>query len=154
LAASVAHEVRNPLTTVKWLVETSLRPQNPKPMTAESLKVIHGAVTRLEQLVQSFLDFARPPVLHRSAGDLREVIQTAVDLVRARARQQGIAIEVRTPEQPVLVSVDRGQFSTVLVNLFLNALEAMPRGGRLDVSLVPAAKATVRLEVRDSGPGI
>ena len=61
LAASVAHEVRNPLTSVKLLVEAAKRSSNRKPLTLDDLEVIHGAVCRLEQTVQSFLDFARLP---------------------------------------------------------------------------------------------
>ena len=86
LAASVAHEVRNPLTSVKLLVEGALRPRDPRPLRDEDLRVIHGEVVRLEQTVQSFLDFARPPALKREKCDLRDVLAQAVDLVRARAQ--------------------------------------------------------------------
>jgi len=154
LAASVAHEVRNPLTTVKWLVEASLRSANPRPMTQESLNVIHGAVTRLEKSVQSFLDFARPPVLQRTNCDLRTVLAQSVELIRGRARQQGIAITVQAPEQPVTAKIDQGQFGTVLVNLFLNSLDAMPQEGRLEVNLGLLPGEEVQLMIRDTGPGI
>jgi two-component system sensor histidine kinase HydH len=154
LAASVAHEVRNPLTSVKLLVEGALRPRDPRPLRDEDLRVIHGEVVRLEQTVQSFLDFARPPALKREKCDLRDVLGQAVDLVRARARQLGIAIEVAGGDDPVPLEIDRGQFCTVLVNLFLNALDAMPRGGRLQVMLSPAPDGGYRLDVADTGPGI
>jgi signal transduction histidine kinase len=157
LAASVAHEVRNPLTSVKLLVESALRPRKKEAtaqLSQEDLKVMHGEVVRLEQTVQSFLDFARPPTLRRSACDLREVISQAVDLVRARARQQGVTIEVNAQTEPVSADVDRGQVCTVLVNLFLNALDAMPGGGRLGVELQVLPEEGVRLDVTDTGSGI
>ena len=88
----MAHEVRNPLTAIKMLVEAALRPHNRKPLTPEDLQVIHGEIARLEQTVQSFLDFARLPTPRRTACDLREVIAQAIELVRARARQQGVEI--------------------------------------------------------------
>ncbi len=153
LAASVAHEVRNPLTSVKLLVEGALRARDPRPLGEEDLRVIHGEVVRLEQTVQAFLDFARPPALQRVRCDLREVVGHAVELVRARARQIGVRIEAACGDEPALVEIDRGQFTTVLVNLFLNALDAMPRGGTLEVAL-HAADGGYRLDVADSGGGI
>lgn len=153
LAASVAHEVRNPLTSIKMLVQAGLRKQKPKPITQEHLEIIHGEVLRLEETVQGFLDFARPPALQRADCDLREVVTQAVELVRARARQQRVVIDVRCPDQPAPACVDRGQLCTVLVNLFVNALDAMPTGGRLGVVLESAVSG-IRLEVADTGSGI
>jgi nitrogen fixation/metabolism regulation signal transduction histidine kinase len=75
---------------VKLLVEAAKRPANRKPLSQDDLQVIHGAVCRLEQTVQSFLDFARLPTPSRKLTDLRGIIDQAVDLVRARARQQGV----------------------------------------------------------------
>jgi signal transduction histidine kinase len=75
-------------------------------------------------------------------------------LIRARARQQGVEVEAHDPEEPVQGDVDRGQLCTVLVNLFLNALDAMPHGGRLAVSLETSPTAEVRLGVADTGTGI
>ena len=154
LAASVAHEVRNPLTSVKLLVEGALRPRDTRPLRDEDLRVIHGEVVRLEQTVQSFLDFARPPKLKRETCDLRDVVGQAVELVRARARQLGVDLEVECGARPVPVEIDRGQFTTVLVNLYLNALDAMPRGGRLQARLTAEADGGYRLDVADTGPGI
>jgi signal transduction histidine kinase len=153
LAASVAHEVRNPLTAIKLLVEAALRAPKRRPLTDDDLAVIHGEVVRLEQTVQSFLDFARPPAPRRHACDLREVIDHAADLVRARCRQQGVTVDVRCPPEALSADVDRGQLSTVLVNLFLNALDAMPSGGRIEVALYEEPDA-IRLRVADTGPGL
>jgi signal transduction histidine kinase len=153
LAASVAHEVRNPLTSVKLLVESALRDGDPTQLTREDLNVIHDEVVRLEQTVQSFLDFARLPSPRRQVSDLRETLSHSVELVRARARQQSVEIVVHCPDSPVLANVDRGQISTVLVNLFLNSLDAMPQGGRLEADLEAGPGCTARLSVEDSGPG-
>lgn len=152
LAAGVAHEIRNPLTGMKLLVEAALRPSRPRALTPEDLQVIHGEITRLEGIVQHFLDFARPPALARSVGDLREVVRAALDLVRARARQQGVRLEADLPPAEVPVDADAGQLRAVVVNLLLNGLDAMPGGGRLAVRLMGGEAA--RLEVEDTGPGI
>jgi signal transduction histidine kinase len=152
LAASVAHEVRNPLTGMKLLVASALRSRNSKPLTLDDLQVIHGEIVRLEQLVQGLLDFARPPKAERGSCDLRELVAQSLDLVRARAQQCRVALELSQPAQPVRAVIDQGQFRTVLLNLFLNALDAMPQGGRLSVELEDGSG--IRLQVRDTGPGI
>ena len=97
LAASVAHEVRNPLTSIKLIVEAALREFKPKPLTSDTLWVVHSEIRRLEQTVQSFLDFARPPMLKRRPVDLRKVLSQAVELVSVRARQQKVELEVDLP---------------------------------------------------------
>jgi signal transduction histidine kinase len=154
LAASVAHEVRNPLTGIKMLVESALQSENRKPLNLEDLQVIHREVARLEQTVQGFLNFARLPAPRCSTCDLRDVVRQAVELVGARARQQGVTLDVHAPDAPVPAFIDRGQLVTVLVNLFINALDAMPQGGRLEVEVDYTATAGARVSVADTGGGI
>jgi signal transduction histidine kinase len=154
LAAGVAHEIRNPLTSIKMLVEAAHRPRQPRALTDEDLKVIYREIVRLEQTVQGFLDFARLPAPQRTGGDLRDLVSQAVDLVRARARLQNVAIECSGPSEAIPVKVDPSQITTVLVNLFLNALDAMPQGGRLEVRLTAEPGADIALTVADTGSGI
>jgi two-component system sensor histidine kinase HydH len=154
LAAGVAHEIRNPLTGIKMLVEAAVRPNQPRPLGAEDLRVIHREVQRLEQTVQTFLDFARLPAPERRALDLREAVDRACALVQMRATQQNVVIERGEPGAPVVGDVDAGQMNTVLVNLLLNALDAMPQGGRILVELLPASQGWIQLRVSDTGSGI
>jgi signal transduction histidine kinase len=154
LAASVAHEVRNPLTSVKLLVESALQGGDRRRLNDDDLQVIHGEIVRLEQTVQNFLDFARPPTLRRSEFDLRELLAQALDLVRARARQQAVVLAVHTPLVPVQADGDASQLCTVFVNLFLNALDAMPDGGELRIDLDSSFGGEIHLDVADSGAGI
>jgi signal transduction histidine kinase len=154
LAAGVAHEVRNPLTGIKMLVESALHSGNRKPLNLEDLQVIHREVARLEKTVQGFLNFARLPSPKCSDCDLREVVREATELVGGRARQQAVTLAVRTPDEPVNVFIDRGQLDTVLVNLFINALDAMPQGGRLEVEVDQTDDAGARVTVADTGAGI
>jgi signal transduction histidine kinase len=154
LAASMAHEVRNPLTGVKLLVDAARLPGESTTLTAEDLTVIHDELARVEQTVQGFLDFARPPALRCQPMDLHAVLEHAVGLVKARARQQRVSIDMQLAEQPAIVSVDGGQLTNVLVNLFLNALDVMPTGGKLTVSVTCAGDGRTTLRVADTGPGI
>lgn len=153
LAAGVAHEIRNPLTGMKLLVEAALRPQQRQSLSQEDLEVIHGEITRLEETVHTFLSFARLPALQQQECDLRDIVGRPLELVRSRARQQGVELMIETPEHPLPVKVDAAQLGTVLVNLFLNALDVMPRGGRLHVLLSEDKEGCV-LQVCDTGPGL
>jgi signal transduction histidine kinase len=129
------------------------RPHDPKPLTPDDLRVIHSEVTRLERTIQGFLDFARPPTPQRTECDLRDAVGQAVDLLKGRAQQQKVEIITRCREAPMRALVDREQLRTVLVNLGLNALDAMPRGGRLEFVLASVPDG-IRLSVCDTGAGI
>lgn len=155
LAASVAHEVRNPLMVMKLLVGAALSGQPARMLTLEDLHIIHEEIGCLERRVQTLLDFARPPESRRELCDLRSTLSRAIELVQTRLRHQNVSFELVAPETPVLVSLDQDQFAGVLVNLFLNALDAMPRGGRLQVTLAAApTEEKLTLTVSDTGPGI
>jgi two-component system sensor histidine kinase HydH len=153
LAASVAHEVRNPLTAIKMLTEAAALGEQPRPFTADNLRVVHREVLRLERTVQNFLSFARLPKPQRRRCNLVQVVTQATELVQARARQQRIELRVRCPATPVQAHVDADQVCSVLVNLLINALDALPGGGVLDVELA-CRRNGLHLSIADNGPGI
>ncbi|QEL18085.1 sensor histidine kinase [Limnoglobus roseus] len=149
LAAGVAHEIRNPLTSIKMLVQASL--EDDESMSREDFRVVEAEVRRMERSLQTFLDFARPPKPQRKTIALQPLIEDVFELVRPRAEKQKIRLE-KALENPTLVG-DAEQLRQVLVNLFLNALDAMPNGGTLKVS-VQSNLPHVEIEVADTGPGI
>ncbi|MCC6417291.1 MAG: hypothetical protein IT429_03480 [Gemmataceae bacterium] len=154
LASGIAHEIRNPLTTLKWLVEGAARAYPDEPLTSDDLHVMHTEIERVEGAVQGMLDFARPPRPHPAACDLRELVRQVVELTRARRRQLGVTCGLELPPEPVVARVDPGQFKSVLVNLLLNALDAMPQGGNLQLRVRCCSAAGIRVVVEDTGGGI
>lgn len=154
LAAGVAHEVRNPLTGIKFLVEGALRPGNRTPLSEEDLRLIHQEVVRIGRTVQGLLDFARTPPPDRRRYDLRDLVGEAAGITRGRAEAKPVAQRVTTPPDPVPASVDRDQSLSLLTNLLLNAIEASPPGGEVRVRVERTAGGAVRVEVADTGPGI
>ena len=154
LAASVAHEIRNPLTTIKMLVQGVREDLATRSLSPSDLQVIEAEVRRIERSLKTFLDFARPPRLERVPLDLVALVEQTLGLVRGRAAKQHVTLELRRPDGPVPVEADGEQLRQVLVNLMLNALDALPRGGRLEVSLRPGGAGEVEVDVEDSGPGI
>jgi signal transduction histidine kinase len=164
LAAGVAHEIRNPLTTVKLLVQTGyLVKQSAPPSTAnreQQERLIIDEIDRMERTIQSLLEFARPASPRREPLDLRETLRRVGNLVEARATQHQVVVSLILGDEPLQLVADREQLLQVFVNLFLNAIEAMPHGGRLQVEAGyledPADDQKPRIEVAvcDEGPGV
>jgi signal transduction histidine kinase len=153
LAAGVAHELRNPLTSIKMLVQTGLEGRPPQGLSVEDLAVLESEIRRMEQYIQTFLDFARPPRSERRDSDLSAVVRRAAALVEGRARRQRVEIEQALPDEAVRLHIDPEEIQQVLVNLLLNALDALPRGGRVRVE-VAVHPSGVEVRVSDNGPGI
>jgi two-component system sensor histidine kinase HydH len=155
LAAGVAHELRNPLTSIKLLIQTADQ-RRPGALADKKIQVIQEEIHRMERTIQGLLDFARPPQLRRVRHDLRNTIQRAINLVDGRAKQQGVTVNISTPAAPLIIEGDPEQLHQLFVNLLLNGIDSMQGGGLLSVRLeegVPG-KDYCRLTVADSGQGI
>jgi len=129
LAAGLAHELRNPLTAMKILVQSAAESGEAAVLSGKDVAVLDEELTRLEQSLDKFLDFARPPRVQRQSFDVRVVVQGVLDLVAARAARQRVAIRCQLPEARVELRGDHVQIRQVLLNTVLNALDALP-GGR------------------------
>jgi len=152
LAAGVAHEVRNPLTGIKFLVEAALRPGNPTPLDAEDLRLIRQEIVRMERTVQDLLDYARTPPPDRHPHDLRGLVAEAARVAASRAERKQLVVRLDLPADPAPADVDRDQLLSVLTNLLFNAIDATPPGGEVAVGV--ATGAAPRVTVTDTGRGI
>jgi two-component system sensor histidine kinase HydH len=153
LAAGVAHEIRNPLTSVQLLVQTAIRDPAAGGLDAHDLDLIDAELGRIEESLRTFLDYARPPRPERVACDPAAVVRDALNLTRSKAEQSHVEVRFTPPAEPVALCADPRQLRQVVVNLVLNALDAMPAGGTLDVAAA-AVPGGVELTVTDTGPGI
>ena len=149
LAAGVAHELRNPLMSIKMLVQAGL--DDGTGLHGEDLRVVVEEVRRLEASLRTYLDFARPPKPARRPFDLADLLETVAELVRGRAERQRVQVRLDAPSTPV--TADPEQLRQVFVNLALNAIDAMPTGGVLSMCVRTGTRG-VTVEVSDTGTGI
>jgi signal transduction histidine kinase len=154
MAAGIAHELRNPLMPIKILVQ-SAADRRPSPgLDGRDLAVLEQEIGRLERSIQMFLDFARPPRIEKRTFEAREILTQIVQLLEARAERQGVRIERRFPDEPLLIQADVGQVRQVVLNLLLNALDAVPQGGTIWLELRKEDENWLSLSVADSGSGL
>lgn len=158
LASGIAHEIRNPLNFINLSIDHirsrlgSGRPDG----TAEALALmsnIKAEIHRLNTMIENFLTVGKPLALNKSEVDMGVLIQDVVGLAHQKAVEQGVAIEVAAEGSVPRLQADPLQIKTCLMNVVLNAIQAMPTGGRLRITIVSAA-GTLDITVSDTGPGI
>ena len=153
LAAGIAHEIGTPLNVISGNAEF-LKMEHEG---AEELQTIVDEVTRISHLVQRLMSFARQEEPRVEAVDVGEVVDSVLSLMHHQMSRKGVRVAVEIPAGTPLVAADRGQLQQVLLNLVMNAWQAMPAGGDLSI----AARATgygepasVTITVTDTGEGI
>jgi signal transduction histidine kinase len=156
LAAGVAHEIRNPLTAVKLLVQTAPKRNAECVLNERHVEVILQEVSRMEETIQGLLDYAGPPRTNRVRHDLCDTIHRALNLVEGRALHAGVAVVSRLAPDPLPIDADPEQIHQVFVNLLINGIESMPSAGTLEVSagVCDGDRGRCVVIVADHGVGI
>jgi signal transduction histidine kinase len=158
LSANVAHEIRNPLTSIKMRLY-SLKEEAKKYSTVfEDLNVIDEEINRMESTVNNFLDFARPPEFNLQSADIAQILEGTVNLIAPKTRSQNIVIQKQLHDVPLKLKIDKEQIRQVFLNIMLNAIEAMPSGGILKIDAVKSkdkkSNTVLEINIRDTGTGI
>lgn len=153
LSGEIAHELKNPLATVKGLAQLMARePGRVQP--TERLAVLTGEVARMQGILEEFLNFSRPLVpLSTSAVDLVKLCDEALVLHEGLADERGVRLE-RVGSGAVSAECDPRKVKQVLMNLLHNALEASPPGSQVTVTVESTPSGDARLSIRDEGPGL
>ncbi|MEX5213006.1 MAG: ATP-binding protein [Nitrospiraceae bacterium] len=154
LLAALAHDLRNPLGVIRSSAQIILDRNRPDSVKEEVARYVIDEVDRLTHRINDFLRYARqkPPEPQPVAAE--ELLREALRHWKAQAGQERIAVDRRLAPALPLISVDPHQVKEALVNLFMNASEAMPSGGTLTVGTKRAASGSVELTVADTGIGI
>ncbi len=155
LAAGVAHEIRNPLSSIKGLATYFKERYQEKLDDQQIANIMIQEVDRLNRVVGQLLDFARPIKISRKSISIKTLIEDSLKLVKMQASEKNIHIETHFPPHMNTVLVDPDRLNQVLLNLYLNAIDSMQEGGRLSV-MIPNSEQKEHTEIRviDNGRGI
>ena len=152
ISAGVAHEIGNPLTSISSYVQILMEMEHDK-FTRESLETIAKHINRIADIVRQMSSFSKTKPSDLRHCDIRELVAMTLDLVKYDKRMKDIRISVGIPEGLPPVRVDETQMLQVLMNIILNAADAMPGGGSLDIS-AEALDREVEISIADTGSGI
>lgn len=160
LLGRFAHEIRNPLSSLDihvQLLEEDLAQAGPhvREKTAGRLEIIHGELHRLETIVRHFISLSGPSSLNLRAADVSRMVRHVCDLLHPEAARRSIEITTKVPENLPAVVLDCEQITQALMNLVINAVQAVESNGRVEVTAAANKGGEIlSFEVCDTGPGI
>ncbi|HMH51859.1 MAG TPA: ATP-binding protein [Candidatus Acidoferrum sp.] len=157
LAAGMAHEIKNPLVAIRTFAELLPERFSDDDFRNEFSQIVVQEVERIGELLGRLRGLTSPQPQQVVSIYLRELVEETLGLLRGQLEQTNIGVQVAYDEDSTVVDGDRGQLKQLLLNVFLNAIEAMPDGGRLAVTLRPAegdGEQWMVLRVDDTGAGI
>ena len=159
IAGGFAHEIRNPLTSIKTFIQLAPERKDDPDFIREFSRIVLDDVYRIERLIEEILDYARYMEPKLTEEDVNDIVSSCLYFIEVKADSRGTKIEKELVSDLPRVMLDRQQIKQVFLNLFLNALDAMgERGGVLRVrtrSLTrPGGKPWVQIEIEDTGQGI
>jgi len=153
LAAGVAHEVRNPLSSIKGYATYFSSLFDPKSDNKKAANIMAEEVDRVNRVISELLEFARPIQLELKKTRIFELVDKALRLIKYEADPAGIKIISSVEPDLPEVEVDKDRLTQVLLNIFINAIQAMPSGGALTIN-VKAMEDRLQFEILDTGSGI
>jgi len=153
MAATVAHEIKNPLSAIKSIAQVMREDEGLRNEYERDLGLIVGETDRLNQSVTQLLSFARKESPAAQPQSVEELVRSVVDLFRANAREQGIVLEYEVNVEAELAGRSVSALRDALSNLLLNALQATPPGGKVQLKAA-AANGELLISVQDSGSGV
>ena len=154
LTAGVAHEMKNPLNAMTIHLELLKQKLAAGKPASTHVETIGHEIRRLDDRIQGFLKFVRPEEVTFAPVALAPLMSSVLDAVQPEAQRAGVSIERACQDGTLLVQGDAAQLRDMFLNLAQNAIQAMPKGGRLTIACAPAPNRLVRVRVEDTGVGI
>ncbi|MBS1257933.1 MAG: Adaptive-response sensory-kinase SasA [Candidatus Scalindua arabica] len=155
LSTSVAHEVKNPLSSIKAIVQVLKEDSQNKTKTQKSLSIIVEEIDRLTKVVNQLLVFAKPQGDSKANVKISDLINKVLVVLRHEAKMNNVDIHLEVLNNPPLVMADEGSLTEVFFNIIHNAIQAMSEGGKLTIQVTYEQKDDyIRVVFEDNGPGI
>ena len=154
LAAGVAHEIRNPLSSLKGFATYFKEKYRENDRDQDIAQIMIQEVDRLNRVVSQLLEFSRPMRVYVQTGELKPLIEDTFRLVDQQATSAGVTMVLEMADKERCARMDADKMKQVLLNLYYNALDAMPDGGQLLVRVADVENGAVCLQVSDTGTGI
>lgn len=158
IAPALAHEIRNPLTSVKLLIYTMMQEEDLGKEKLHDFEIISHEISRVEGFLQKFLKYARPAKPQIQSVEIEPVIQEVLYLMSAQLKQNNIQVMENYSTNGTFIQVDPDMIKQILMNLILNAIESMGNKGELNIQtrIKPDQKNKqfMEISISDSGPGI
>lgn len=154
LAAGIAHEIRNPLSSIKGFATFFKERYRDNPEDQKTADIMVQEVERLNRVIGQLLEFARPMEMKRHWTSIQEVIRHTLRMIEGQAKAKNVAVRTDMLEHLGNIFIDSDKITQVLLNLYLNAMGAMEEGGALTVAVLPHEGRMVRIDVSDTGKGI
>ncbi len=154
MSASFAHEIRNPLSSMRMLAQMLIRKTDmPEERMQQSLRYILQEIERIDGIVKGLMDFARPTTLNLVQQSLEQALRAVLELMEANLAHHQIRLVSEFTPEPPEIAFDSEKLKQAFMNVVLNAMEAMPRGGTLTVAIVKKSDS-MGIKVADTGVGI
>ncbi len=154
LAAGVAHEIRNPLSSIKGIATYYNSKFEDGSEDKEMAGIMIEEVNRMSRNISELLEFARPTTLNKKLSDINELLKHSARLVEQETTAKKIGIQLDLTSDSMGADVDPDRLTQCFLNLFLNALQAMESGGRLSVSSSAGVNGNISIDIKDNGSGI
>ena len=154
LTASMAHEFNNPLGIILGFAQGLLAEMDPADPNFHHVEIIAEEARRCEKLVQELLEFGRPRKAEFTQVDVKSVVEKTLDLISNRAAKSHVGTSVSIADDLPKVRADMQQIQQMLLNLSLNAIDAMPNGGHLTLAVTKTGSTGITLTIADTGAGI
>lgn len=155
LAASLAHELNNPLATVSLRIESLLAQTPPDSPNLRPLTIVAQEAERMSKLVHNLLQFSHPHAQEFAPVDIRDEIANSLELIEYLLTKHNVTVVQTFDQLSPLIQADRQQLRQLLLNFFTNAVDAMPQGGTLTIQTAPNPDQTLAiLKIADTGVGI
>ena len=153
IAASIAHEIRNPLTNVSMSVQQLKKGNKIKQEGFRHVEIVERNIGRINYLITELLNCARPAKLNLQPYDIHKVLKDVLESAKTKLNLQKIKVTKNFSSKLPVLKIDREQIERAFLNLIINAIEAMPRGGNLTISTELNGNF-FRVKIHDTGKGI